>query len=474
LIWNRDSCDAVVVGAGPNGLAAAIELSSKFESVLLVEAAETIGGGVRSAELTLPHFVHDICAAVLPLAIASPFFNSLQLHRYGLSLIQPEIPLAHPFEDGSALYLHRSLAITGDALGIDGKTYRNLLTPFVENHEKLLSDLLAPLHLPAYPLLMARFGMQALQSAKHFAYTKFRKHQTRALFAGMAAHAMIPLDKPATAAFGIILAMLAHSVGWPIIRGGSQRLADALADIFKQNGGEIITGKAISSLKELPKASFYFFDVTPRQLLNIIGLDLSYDYRRKLSRFRYGPGICKVDWALKEPIPWKAHICRKAGTVHLGDSFEEINASVRHAGMGKMHPSPYIVLAQQSLFDPTRAPDGRHTAWAYCHVPHGSSENVTDLMENIIERYAPGFREIIMAKSSMTAIDVERHNPNFIGGDINGGLQDIKQLYTRPVLSLFPYRTSQKNIYICSSSTPPGGGVHGLCGYYASQAACRS
>jgi phytoene dehydrogenase-like protein len=474
LIPYSESYDAVVVGAGPNGLAAAIELSNKFKSVFLVEAGETIGGGVRSAELTLPHFIHDICAAVHPLAIASPFFRSLNLHRYGLSWIQPEIPLAHPFEDGSALYLHRSMEITADALGIDGKTYRDLLSPFVENHEKLLADILSPFHFPANPLLMTRFAIQALRSAKHLASTKFQKKQTHALFAGMAAHAMIRLDKPATAAFGIILATLAHAVGWPIIKGGSQKLADALADTFRQNGGEIITGKTITSMKELPKANFYFLDVTPRQLLNIEGLELSTSYRRKLSRFRYGPGVCKIDWALKEPIPWKAHMCRKAGTVHLGNSFEEIDASIRHAGMGKVHVSPYIVLAQQSLFDPSRAPEGRHTAWAYCHVPHGSAENVADIMENKIERYAPGFREIILAKSCMTAVDMERHNPNYVGGDINGGLQDLSQLYTRPVLSLFPYRTSQKNIYICSSSTPPGGGVHGLCGYYAARAACKS
>jgi phytoene dehydrogenase-like protein len=473
LIAHKEFYDAVVVGAGPNGLAAAIELSNKFKSVFLVEAGETIGGGVRSAELTLPHFIHDICATVHPLAIASPFFRALNLHRYGLSWIQPEIPLAHPFEDGSALYLHRSLEITADALGLDGKTYRDLLSPFVENHEKLLSDILAPLHFPSNPLLMARFAMHALRSAKHLAYTKFQMQQTRALFAGMGAHAMIPLDKPATAAFGIILATLAHAVGWPIIKGGSQKLADALADSFRQNGGEIITGKTITSMKELPKANFYFLDVTPRQLLNIEGLELSTIYRRKLSRFRYGPGVCKVDWALKEPIPWKAHICREAGTVHLGNSFEEIDASIRHAGMGKVHVSPYIVLAQQTLFDPSRAPEGRHTAWAYCHVPHGYREDVTDLIEGQIERYAPGFREIILAKNCMTAVDMERHNPNYVGGDINGGLQDLSQLYTRPIASLNPYRTSVKNIYLCSSSTPPGGGVHGLCGYYAAQAASK-
>ena len=470
---NRDDYDAVVVGAGPNGLAAAITLRRKFKSVLLLEARETIGGGVRSAQLTLPNFIHDICSAVHPLAIFSPFFQQLELHRYGLCWIQPEIPLAHPFEDGTALFLHRSLEITGDVLGSDGKAYKDLLTPFVENHEKLFSDILTPLHFPRNPFLVGLFAVRALHSAKNLAERKFRSARTRAFFSGLAAHAMIPLENTGTAGFGIVLATLAHAVGWPIIKGGSQKLSDALADHFRDNGGEIVTGKTIFSLDDLPKANYYFFDVTPRQLLNITGLGLSGNYRRRLGRFRYGPGVYKVDWALNRPIPWKAEICRKAGTVHLGNSLEEIDASIRHANMGKIFSSPYVVLAQQSLFDPSRAPEGMHTAWAYCHVPHGSAEDVTNLIENRIEQYAPGFREAILAKSSMSPRAMELYNPNYVGGDINGGLQDLFQLYTRPIFSAFPYRTSVKNIYICSSSTPPGGGVHGLCGYYAARGLSR-
>jgi phytoene dehydrogenase-like protein len=469
----RDSYDAVVVGAGPNGLSAAITLINKFKDVLLLESRETIGGGVRSAEITLPNFIHDICSAVHPLAIASPFFRQLELHKYGLSWIQPEIPLAHPFEDGSALFLHRSLEITSNALGADGKAYKDLLAPFVENHEKLLPDILAPLHFPRNPLLMGFFAMKALHSLKYLVKKIFQQEQTRALFAGLASHAMIPLDKPATAAFGIVLATLAHTVGWPIIKGGSQKLADALAAYFSHKGGEIVTGKTVHAFHDLPKAKYYFFDVTPRQLLTITDLGLSKSYRRKLAEFRYGPGVCKVDWALKEPIPWKANICRKAGTIHLGNSYEEIDSSLRSLGMGRVYSSPYLVIAQQSLFDPSRAPNGKHTAWAYCHVPHGSRQDVTDLIEDRIERYAPGFREVILDKNSMSAAAMEIYNPNYVGGDINGGVQDLGQLYTRPVMSLSPYRTSGKNIFICSSSTPPGGGVHGLCGYYATQVICK-
>jgi len=457
--------DAVIVGAGPNGLAAAINLIRRFSSVLLVEAADTIGGGVRSAELTLPGFTHDICSAIHPLAMVSPFFRKLEL---GLDWIQPEIPLAHPFHDGTALSLHRDISVTADVLGADGKAYTRLIKPFVENHEQLFSDILKPLHFPANPLLLARFGFHGLRSLKNLTEGNFREDRTRALFAGLAAHAMIPLDKPATAAFGMILAILAHCVGWPLVRGGSQKFADALADCFRDRGGEIVTGKRIGSLGDLPAARSYFFDVTPRQLLSIDGLGLSGSYRKRLGRFRYGPGICKMDWALKEPIPWKSQLCRKAGTVHLGNSLEEIDASIRDVAKGKMPSAPYVVLAQQSLFDATRAPAGRHTAWAYCHVPHGSSQDVSDLIEKRIEQFAPGFREVILAKSCLTAADMERHNPNYVGGDINGGIQDLGQLYTRPIASFSPYRTSRKNVYLCSSSTPPGGGVHGLCGYYAS------
>lgn len=469
----HDKYDAVIVGAGPNGLAAAITLLDTLKSVLVLEAKETIGGGVRSAELTIPSFIHDVCSAVHPLAVSSPFFRQLELHRHGLSWIQPEIPLAHPFEDGSALYLHRLLDITCNELGQDGPAYKGLVAPFVENHENLFSAILAPLHFPRHPLLMARFAGKALRSAKKLVFEHFRGDKTRALFSGIAAHAMMPLEKPATAAFGIVLATLAHAVGWPVAAGGSQKLADALGKCFIQKGGEIVTGKPVYSRDDLPAANFYFFDVTPRQLLNIDGLGLSESYRKRLSRFRYGVGVCKVDWALREPIPWKADVCKKAGTVHLGNTYEEIDASIRHAGMGMVYSSPYVVVAQQSLFDPSRAPEGRHTAWAYCHVPNGSAQDFADLIENRIEQYAPGFREIIIARNTLSAAAMELYNPNYVGGDINGGVQDLRQLYTRPTMSLCPYKTSVKNIYICSSSTPPGGGVHGLCGYYAAECLSR-
>lgn len=465
----RDHYDAVVVGAGPNGLAAAIALGHQFNAVLLLEAAKTIGGGSRSAELTLPGFHHDVCSTVQPLSLASPFFRQLDLPQYGLEYIQPEIPLAHPFEDGSALFLHRSLEITADAMGADGKAYKKLLQPFVDGEQRLLADILKPFGFPASPFLMARFAFHALRSLKNLAETQFQSDRTRALFAGLAAHAMIPLEQTATAAFGIVLATLAHTVGWPIIRGGSQKLADALADCFRNRGGEIVTDRRIASLSDLPKVGSYFFDVTPRQLLHIEGLGLSDNYRQRLAGFRYGPGVYKMDWALQAPIPWRADICRKAATVHLGGSFDEISASIRDVHAGKVSPIPYIVLAQQSLFDSSRAPAGKHTAWAYCHVPHGSTADVSALIESRIECYAPGFREVILARNTLSAAAMEQYNANYVGGDINGGLQDLHQLYTRPIASLHPYRTSEKNIYLCSSSTPPGGGVHGLCGYYAAQ-----
>ena len=461
--------NAVVVGSGPNGLAAAITLQRKFPSVILLEAKETIGGGCRSAELTLPGFVHDICSAAHPLAISSSFFRQIRLHQYGLNWVNPEIPLAHPFEDGSAVFLHRSLDITAAALSRDGKAYKDLLTPFVNSHEKLLSSILRPIPFPSAPFLMAKFASKALASAHGLGKREFISPQTRALFAGLAAHAMIPLHEPATAAFGIILATLAHAVGWPFVKGGSQKLADALACFFLDMGGEIITDKPVHSLNNIPEADYYFFDITPRQLLNIQGLDLSENYRRRLAGYNYGPGVYKIDWALREPIPWKADVCRKAGTIHLGNSYEEIAASVHCVNKGDISSTPYVVLAQQSLFDPSRSPEGRHTAWGYCHVPHGSNANMANIIENTIERYAPGFKEVILARNTISAIDLERYDQNFVGGDINGGRQDIFQLYTRPILSLNPYRTSRRNIFICSSSTPPGGGVHGLCGYYAAR-----
>lgn len=469
----EDHYDAVVIGSGPNGLAAAITLARTFPSVLLLEAKDTIGGGTRSSQITLPGFTHDVCSAFLPLSLASPFFRTLDLHGHGLRWIEPEILLAHPFEDGSALHLERSLEATADGLGVDGEAWQRLFAPLTENHADLIDDILKPVPLPAHPLLMGRFAASALHSARGLAEQRFQDRRTRALFAGLAGHAMIPLDRKATAAFGLVLGLLAHSVGWPLVQGGSQNLADALAERFLELGGVIETGRTVSSTQDLPPATYYFFDVTPRQLANIDGLDLSPAYRRRLGRFRYGPGVFKMDWALDQPVPWSADICRRAGAVHLGASLEEIDASIRDAHAGRTPESPYIIFAQQSLSDPTRAPAGKHTAWAYCHVPHGSTEDISERVESKIERYAPGFRDIVLARNSMSATDMEHYNANYVGGDINGGVQDLGQLYTRPVASPFPYATSNKNVFICSSSTPPGGGVHGLCGYYAARRLSR-
>lgn len=467
MVFKKNRYDAVVVGAGPNGLAAAINLSRCFSNVLLVEGARTIGGGMRSAEVTLTGYLSDICSAAHPLALASPFFRTLRLEDHGVDWIEPEIQLAQPFNDGSALFLHRSLDVTADALGADGKAYQRLMKPFVENYEKLIADILSPLHVPRHPLLTAKFASSALRSLGSLARMKFSEARTRALMAGLAAHAMIPLDQPATAAFGIVLATLAHAVGWPIVSGGSQKMADALARHFLGQGGEILTGTTISSMSELPASDYYFFDVTPRQLLNISGLGLSERYRSRLSQFRYGPGVFKIDWALREPIPWQAQACKKAGTVHLGNSLEEINASIVQALSGNVPSVSYLIVGQPSLFDPVRAPAGRQVAWAYCHVPSGSNENISDQIEKRIECYAPGFREIILARNHLTASAMEAYNPNYVGGDISGGVSDWRQLFMRPVAALNPYRTSNNNIFLCSSSTPPGGGVHGLCGYFA-------
>ena len=461
--------DTVVVGAGPNGLAAAITLARRGHAVALLEASDRIGGGLRSEALTLPGFIHDVCAAVVPLSLASPFFQQLDLPRYGVEWIQPDIPLAHPFEDGSALFLHRSLQITAEALGPDGKAYRRLFEPFMKRSGELLTDILHPLSFPSNPLLAGRFGLRAIHSLKGLVENKFQSDQTRALLAGLAAHAMIPLEKTGTAAFGLVLGLLAHTTGWPMIRNGSQKLALALADCLRDDGGDILLNRRVDSADDLPPALSYVFNTTPRQLLGISGLGLSEGYRSRLSRFRYGPGVYKMDWALNSPIPWKAEICRKAGVVHLGGSFEEIATSLRNVSSGIMPSSPFIVLAQPSLFDSSRAPAGFHTAWAYCHVPHGSNADVSARIEEKIERYAPGFQDVILARHTFSAVEMERHNANYVGGDISGGISDLGQLFTRPIASFNPYRTSKKNIYLCSSSTPPGGGIHGLCGYFAAK-----
>ncbi len=463
--------DAIIVGSGPNGLAAAITLAREGLRVLLLEARETIGGGLRTAELTLPGFHHDICSAIHPLGIGSPFFKSVPLADYDFEWIQPDIPVAHPFDDGTALALLRDLDQTSLTLGEDRIAYYGLFAPLVENWDKLAGEFLGPLRLPSHPLLLAQFGLRALWPASRATRTLFRSPRTQALFAGLAAHSMMPLEWPITAAFGLVLGTLAHVAGWPLPRGGAQSIAGALAAYLADLGGEIVTGHEVTSLAELPPARAVLLDLTPRQILRIAGELLPAAYRRQLEKYRYGPGVFKVDWALDGPIPWTAASCRRAGTVHLGAELVEISESEQAIWRGEHAGTPYTLVAQQSLFDAARAPAGKQTAWAYCHVPHGSTEDMTAPIERQIERFAPGFRDLILARNTMNTRDFQRYNPNYIGGDINGGVQNWRQLFTRPTMRRDPYSTPLPGLFICSASTPPGGGVHGMCGYHAAQSA---
>jgi phytoene dehydrogenase-like protein len=457
--------DVIVVGSGPNGLSAAIRLQQQGASVLLLEAKDIIGGGMRTAELTLPGFYHDVCSAVHPMAMGSPFFSKLPLADYGLEFAWSPLEAAHPFDDGTAAFLARSLDDTARALGADEKVYRELIKPVADNWEAVAEDSLGPLSFPRHPLIMARFGLNALRSAAAVA-NRFSTTAARGLWAGMTAHSIQPLTNVASAAIGIVLSAVGHRYGWPVPKGGSQAIGHALAQYFISLGGEIQTGVRVSSLSQLPSHHAVVFDLTTKQLLTIAGDQFSPHYKRQLSRYRYGPGVFKMDWALSGPIPFTAPECRQAITVHLGGTFEEIALSEQQAYDGKICQKPFVLLSQQSLFD-HRAPAGKHTAWAYCHVPNGSDADMTRIIEQQIERFAPGFRDLILAKHTMNAQQMELYNPNYVGGDINGGIIDIRQLYTRPACRISPYRTSAKGIYICSSATPPGGGVHGMCGYHA-------
>jgi phytoene dehydrogenase-like protein len=469
----RQRYDAVIVGSGPNGLAAALTLARAGRSVLVLEAKETIGGGSRSAELTLPGFTHDVCSAIHPLGLASPFFRSLPLAEHGLEWIHPPAALAHPLDDGSVAVLERSIEATGATLGRDASRYARLITPLVDRYEALLEGILGPLRLPRHPFVLAGFGLKALGSARGLAERRFQGERARALIAGLSAHAVQPLERWPTASFGLVLAVLGHAVGWPVPRGGSQQIVNALASYLRSLGGEIVTGVEVESLETLPPARVVLCDVTPRQLLRLAGRRLSPLYQRRLQRYRYGPGVCKVDFALDGPIPWKSPECLRAATVHLGGTLPEIAAGEAAIWRGEHPERPYVLVAQQSLFDPTRAPTGKHTVWAYCHVPNGSPYDMSERIAAQIERFAPGFRDCILAKHVCTADQLEDYNPNYIGGDINGGVQDLRQLFTRPTFHLTPYITSHRGVYLCSSSTPPGGGVHGMCGYFAAQVALR-
>jgi phytoene dehydrogenase-like protein len=463
--------EAIVVGAGPNGLAAAIELAKTGRRVCVYEANETVGGGARSAALTLPGYIHDTCSAVHPLAVGSPFFKSLSLAEYGLEFIFPPAAVAHPFDDGSAILLRRSIAETAAQLGADARSYRSLFEPLVRDWEILAPQLLAPISFPRHPFAMTRFGLNAIRSASSFVRSRFKEDRTRTFFAGAVAHSCLSLDRVGTTAFGLVLLTLGHYGGWPVPRGGSQQISNALAAYLKTLGGEIVTKLRVQSLDDLAPSACVLFDLTPRQLLRIAGERFSPAFKNKLAAYRYGPGVFKMDWALDGPVPWRAPACAQAATVHLGGSLAEIEESESSVWEGKCSERPYVLVAQPSLFDSSRAPEGKHTLWAYCHVPNGSAIDMTERIENQIERFAPGFRSRILARSAFSPAQMESLNANLVGGDINGGAATITQLFTRPTLRT--YSTSLNDVYICSSSTPPGGGVHGMCGYHAAHVALR-
>jgi phytoene dehydrogenase-like protein len=462
---------AVVVGAGPNGLVAAVELARRGVDVTLIEAADRVGGGLRSLPLTEPGYLHDVCASVFPMGIGSPALDALPLADHGLRWVQPEIPLAHPLDGGRAVAAYRSLEATARGLGDDGPAYERLVGAVARNWRAFAADVLGPPGLPRSPLLMAGFGLRGLRSAAAVARSSFRGEEARALFAGCAAHSFLPLERGPSAAFGIVLLGAAHAVGWPFVGGGSQRLADALASLLRARGGEIRTGRRIRDLAELPEADAVLLDLAPAQLLELASGRLPAGYARALAAYEYGPAVFKMDWALDAPIPWEAEACRRAGTVHLGGTLEEIAASERAPWEGRVDARPFVLVAQPTPFDPTRAPAGGHTAWAYCHVPARYGGDPSAAIEAQIERFAPGFGGRVLARSIRTPADFEAYNPAYVGGHVVGGVPTYRQLLTRPTLSLKPYATPLPGVYLCSHYTPPGGGGHGMCGHHAARAA---
>jgi phytoene dehydrogenase-like protein len=468
--------DAIVVGGGPNGLAAAIELGRRGRSVRLYEAADEVGGGARSAELTLPGFVHDPCSSVHPLSLGSPFLRTLDLGRHGLEWVQPDAPLAHALAAGRSVVLPRAIddPALDEALGADAGRWRALMGPLAHEWERLAPAVLGPiLRPPRHPLLMARFGAPSVLPATWLARLAFRGQAARALFGGLAAHSMLRLTQPASAGYGLVTGLLAHAVGWPLARGGSGSIARALEAEARELGVEIVTGHRVASLRELPRARAVVLDLTPRQVLDVAGDRLAPRYRAALERFRYGPGVFKIDWALSGPIPWLDASTARAGTVHLGGPLRDIVASEEGPSHGRIHDRPFVLLVQPTRFDPTRAPEGKHVAWAYCHVPHGSTADVSDRIEARIEAFAPGFRDLVLARSTKDAPAMEAWDANYVGGDINGGVGDLRQLVFRPVPRWNPYTTPDPALFLGSSSTPPGGGVHGMSGFHAAEAAER-
>jgi len=462
--------DAIVIGSGPNGLAAAIAVAQAGRRVVVYEAAATIGGGARSAELTRPGFVHDVCSAIHPFAVASPFFRTLPLAQHGLSWIEPPSMLAHPFDDGTAAVVERSANRTADALGADAAAYRALVGRIADDWPRLEGTVLGPFRFPRHPFAAARFGLNALRSAEAVA-RRFSGRDARALFAGIAAHGMLPLDRAPTAGFGLVLGGLAHVAGWVVPRGGAQRISDALAAHLRSLGGEIVTSSPVATIDDLPAARAILCDLSPKPLLRIAGHRFPDGYRRLLERYRYGMGAFKVDWALDAPIPWRASACARAATVHVGGTLDEIAASERDAWTGRISERPFVLLAQPTICDPSRAPAGKHTVWAYCHVPHASTADMVGPIESQIERFAPGFHDRILARSVMTPADIESRNANLVGGDIGAGVTDLDQFFSRPTWRT--YSTPVRGLYLCSAATPPGVGVHGMCGYFAAQRALR-
>jgi phytoene dehydrogenase-like protein len=462
---------ACVIGSGPNGLAAAIVFAQRGLQVDVFEAEAIPGGGARTLELTLPGFLHDFGSAVHPLGIGSPFFSSLPLQNYGLTWIHSPAPLAHPLDDGTAVMLERNLEDAEAALGVDGKAWRSLMEPFATHWNEFASEVLAPVHAPfRHPFLMGRFGLMMLSSATSIA-SRFRSARTKALFAGLAAHSFLSLDAPLSGVFGVVLAVAAHAVGWPIPVRGSQSITNSLSGHLATLGGTVTTSRRIENLSELTNYDVTLCDVTPRQLLGMAGARFSETFKRVLTRYRYGPGVFKVDYALSRPIPWKASECLRAATVHLGGSFEEIAESEKAMSQGRLAGRPFVLLAHSSLFDSTRAPEGKHTAWAYCHVPNGSDFDMLPRLEAQIERFAPGFAQCVLARKVFSPAALEKMDANLIGGDIVGGAMDIGQFLFRPTAR--GYATSAKDVYLCSASTPPGGGVHGMCGYHAATTAVK-
>jgi phytoene dehydrogenase-like protein len=465
--------DAIVVGSGPNGLAAAVALAEAGLDVRVFEGEDEIGGGTRSAELTLPGFVHDVCSAVHPMGVLSPYLRALPLNEHGLEWVHPEASVAHPLDDRDAVMLYASLERTCEELGRDGARYRRLIGPLLASPHDLLADILAPLRWPENPIGMLQFGMRAMWSANRLARMSFREEPARALFAGCAGHSILPLTHPLTAALGLIFSLTAHVTSWPVARGGSGAITRALASYFESLGGKIETGAPITRLRDLPSARAILFDTDPGQLSKIAGDALPASYRRRLGRYRYGPGVFKIDWALDGPIPWRDARCLEASTVHVGGGLDEIGASERDMYNGRHSDRPFLIVCQQSDFDSTRAPEGKRTGYAYCHVPHGSTEDRTVAIESQIERFAPGFRDLILARHTMNTQAFSAYNRNYVGGAITGGVADLFQLFTRPVARLDPYSTPNPKLFLCSASTPPGGGVHGQCGYWAAQSVLR-